>query len=919
MDKEHQFKLIGADETSKTHKCGKNKCCTCPLIDDRSEFFNSISKRKFGMKHEDHLDCNSENVIYLITCNKCENQGLSYQYVGQTTQPLKRRTYQHIQGIKKKQNKVLYEHFNKIDHNYQDLRIKIIHKCSKELLTKAENSYIVGLQTYYPFGANVRVEGMVDLTRVNNIESNYKYLSLDPKLPRIPRPRGKRKRRRSGPMMTQHINWSSDSINTIYRIIQTTRIIELFRIYNDILDSKIKIEDRCKRKTILILLQLKLRNILYKIKNIEPKPKYIIKTKCHFVNRIIDRINPSNIMNDNRIQKILPGFEQTGKILIESIYSYDIPLNRIVCTHNKIPINMTKNDLDLTLRNSCQCQNKKLKKFKEPRLNHICTTNYDILKNDQIKRIFEFGANYRIPKKPDKELAKSEIINSCENVILKHQQKFKFSTTNYQQVMHKITELINYRINRIVIDDDLTNLNDNFDAYQIKKYLSRNINNKYVIAPCDKVGSVLLIMCKKAYCEAIAKEIGYNNQTLSGNATYVPTNKSIEQIINIYEKINSTYNLPMMINQRKIPHLQGTPKLHKPTFKMRFLAAGRDCCNTPSSKMLQKILKHIQNHLFNYAKAIKRVSNINYNWMIESSQEAIERLSCIERVTHFASYDFSTLFTELEHDDIIESIGFLLDLAFANAKTDYIRVNAYGCTYDYSKPIGDLHKNQVKQLLKDTVANNYITFCGLILHQQKGIGMGGNASMSIANLTLMGLEWKYISSLNVNSRIELNKKSIILRYVDDLLCIDYNQFDECYKEIYPSSLKLNKTNSENGRISFLDLEMDNEGNINLYDKRQDFKNQKLIFFFNASSNISSKIMRNLIINQLIRLCTIISSKTEFETSIYDFYCKLIKQDFEKAFIIKNMLKTYEKHGNKFLKYRIYSYKSFKDFIIKIIK
>jgi hypothetical protein len=304
--------------------------------------------------------------------------------------------------------------------------------------------------------------------------------------------------------------------------------------------------------------------------------------------------------------------------------------------------------------------------------------------------------------------------------------------------------------------------------------------------------------------------------------------------------------------------------------------------------------------------------------MIESSFEAIDKLNGVASIENFASYDFSTLFTELEHDDIIESIGFLLDLAFKNANTNYLRVNSNGCAYDYSKPVGDLHINQIKSLLRDTVINNYVQFCELILHQQKGIGMGGNASMIIANLTLMGFEWKYISSLNINSRIALSKKSIILRYVDDLLCIDCSDFDERIQDIYPPSLKLNKSSPTDGKIAFLDLELEMNGKINLYDKRQVFKNQKLIFFFNSTSNISKRIMRNLIINQIIRYSTIVSSRDHLSKCIKEFYKKLIEQNFERDFIIKNIYKVFEKHGNKLLKHQIYSYNIYKQFITATI-
>ena len=69
-----------------------------------------------------NFSCHSKNVIYLITCTKCE-----VQYVGLTRQKIKERIAQHIRHIKNNSlSTYLVQHFNNNDHSISDLIVKII-------------------------------------------------------------------------------------------------------------------------------------------------------------------------------------------------------------------------------------------------------------------------------------------------------------------------------------------------------------------------------------------------------------------------------------------------------------------------------------------------------------------------------------------------------------------------------------------------------------------------------------------------------------------------------------------------------------------------------------------------------------------------------------------------------------------------
>ncbi|GFN80179.1 reverse transcriptase [Plakobranchus ocellatus] len=99
------------------------------------------------------LTCNSNNIIYLITCQKCFKQ-----YVGQTCQTLRSRFYHHRFTIHNDRDTPVAKHFNLIDHNIQHLNIIAIdhlpHSDTISRLNK-ETFWIHTLKTTEPQGLNM--------------------------------------------------------------------------------------------------------------------------------------------------------------------------------------------------------------------------------------------------------------------------------------------------------------------------------------------------------------------------------------------------------------------------------------------------------------------------------------------------------------------------------------------------------------------------------------------------------------------------------------------------------------------------------------------------------------------------------------------------------------------------------------------
>ena len=63
------------------------------------------------------------------------------------------------------------------------------------------------------------------------------------------------------------------------------------------------------------------------------------------------------------------------------------------------------------------------------------------------------------------------------------------------------------------------------------------------------------------------------------------------------------------------------------------------------------------------------------------------------------------------------------------------------------------------------------------------------------------------------------------RYLDDIVNINNVYFDNMVSQIYPSELQLNKTNTFDTEVAFLDLHLSISNDIvstKIYDKRNDF-------------------------------------------------------------------------------------------------
>ena len=124
------------------------------------------------------------------------------------------------------------------------------------------------------------------------------------------------------------------------------------------------------------------------------------------------------------------------------------------------------------------------------------------------------------------------------------------------------------------------------------------------------------------------------------------------------------------------------------------------------------------------------------------------------------------------------------------------------------------------------IYNTYIIFAGIVFIQMKGIPMGGNSSSPIADLTIGKREFNYMINLIKQKKYGLAKLlSSCCRYVDDLMAINYLFFHNIIEEIYPESLKMERSGSNNKNVNYLDLNIcikESSLEITVYNKTDDF-------------------------------------------------------------------------------------------------
>ena len=131
-------------------KCKHPRCHCCNSIIESNHFKSTYTKHTYPINT--YMNCNSSNIIYLITCSKCK-----IQYVGETNRKLKDRLNDHKSNIRTNKETAIAIHFRSALHNIHHLQIQPISQITTPnyiARLKEEKYWTDKLNTYYPNGLN---------------------------------------------------------------------------------------------------------------------------------------------------------------------------------------------------------------------------------------------------------------------------------------------------------------------------------------------------------------------------------------------------------------------------------------------------------------------------------------------------------------------------------------------------------------------------------------------------------------------------------------------------------------------------------------------------------------------------------------------------------------------------------------------
>ena len=129
--------------------CRRPRCQTCQYITSQTVLHGP--KRSHTIQNR--FTCQSENVVYCITCRRCTTM-----YIGETGRRLRERFGEHLRSIRNRSPVLpVAEHFNSANHTIDEIRVCGVKQCSGSNTSRKrrEMQLIFELGTLKPGGLNI--------------------------------------------------------------------------------------------------------------------------------------------------------------------------------------------------------------------------------------------------------------------------------------------------------------------------------------------------------------------------------------------------------------------------------------------------------------------------------------------------------------------------------------------------------------------------------------------------------------------------------------------------------------------------------------------------------------------------------------------------------------------------------------------
>ena len=833
---------------------------------------------------------------------------------------------EHIRDINhNKKNTYLVQHFNHASHKgVDDFSVQIVEQLcidDNQKRISREDIWIRTMNSAYPYGLNDKIKGYGNISqRLDPLANkNQPYFAVKYTSTRTrqrstqTRSRTKsHKKKQDLALFSQLLRQPQANIIQITRLLFKANNSTIRKLYQNILAQTLLIPFK---NITLIKGFLAGRHMITSHKKTTKHNNICIVVPYN--NSTIESLQLPAIFNNKQHLKLL----DTPKNLIPDImvaYKPNPPISSKIFNYNSVLRDLTKQSLLDILMGDCHCQNSPY--IYQP-LGHIIAGNMDLVTQPSLKTLLEFGTKFRLPITTPKEKILKDCTD-CLNILGdKLISKHKISPTNSESYKNAVLQHLKHMINRFY-GTSHNEYNTALDTLQGTLATMRPYQEKFIITTADKANANYIFTCKKLYIEVLSKELGIQlelgSMKINGNHTYKPVNDPGDDIIAQHISFAKIFGVTITELNKKLPQLYCIPKLHKNPYKFRYIAGARHASTKQLSILLSTILKFLKDHFVNYCNIAQLHGAPPQYWSINNTQQMLNKVNHSRNIYACTSADFSTLYTSLEHNTVMENLCALIDMLFKNANKDYIHINSknwVNYSLQSNRTGHTFHKNEIKALLSFIMENTYVSFAGLLFHQVKGIPMGGNASPLIADLLLSHLEFDYLRRHPIHAA----ELTLTTRYIDDILSINCRRFLLLAKDIYPLSLPLEDTTVNHQYTNYLDVTINTGAPIHtkLYDKREAF-GFKIKQFIHATSAISTSTKIGTFVSQLIRTANICSKEKDFKLRVVELAAKFKSLGYNNDFLIKSSSKFFNKYPSLLLKYNV-NIKEYKNQILQKIQ
>ena len=152
----------------------------------------------------------------------------------------------------------------------------------------------------------------------------------------------------------------------------------------------------------------------------------------------------------------------------------------------------------------------------------------------------------------------------------------------------------------------------------------------------------------------------------SRKVKFTSCHMSSENIVNTLDTFVKSLGIELSDDDKRLPYLCWTPKLHKSPVEYRFIAYFSKCTTKQLSSLLTKILTVIKTGLAKYCSIKTSHTGVNNMWILKNSTNLPSSLGHlgVHKATSIQTFDFSTLYTSIVHDLLKSRMNNIINNAF---------------------------------------------------------------------------------------------------------------------------------------------------------------------------------------------------------------------------------------------------------------